>query len=420
MERWISHLLLIVVLLHGSAALAQVGSGAPPPPPDPTPPGQPVYVPPPSSSTWPPAGQPALQPTTPYVPSDGSVLPPPNQPYVPSDQRGYPPPGPYVLAPAEPVYPPPVLWLGPASPSLGLIPGAANPHWDVNVDALWLTRDTGRGVLLGFSQYNDSSHAPAAVQPDSLWSDDVLFPLTPGVRFQLIGRINDRMAIETTAWGFHDWSIGREIYGDPDGETVLAHSDWLHMPNMDNTLGYNYSSQIANVELNQRFKFYSFDPYRGLSWLWGVRYLYLTDDLTLSGSDLYTGGHEDLEWQTKNNLIGAQLGLQWAWGWDRFQLSTEAKIGLYANVYSQHKTDTGSGIADFQPLDVSHNGSDLAAVFEFSVLLRYRVTSCLWLRAGYQYYGVTGVALGPRQLADYDASGSVGFDGLSLGAELTW
>ncbi len=192
------------------------------------------------------------------------------------------------------------------------------------------------------------------------------------------------------------------------------------MPDMDDSLGYTYGSQIANVELNQRFKLYSFNPYRGLSWLWGVRYLHLADDLTLTGSDLYTGGHEVLDWETKNNLIGAQLGLQWAWGWDRFQLSTEAKVGLFANVYSQHGADSGSGIAGFQSFDGSHSGTDLAAIFEFSVLLRYRITSRLWLRAGYQYYGVTGVALGPRQLDGYDAAGSVGLDGLSLGAEMTW
>jgi hypothetical protein len=273
---------------------------------------------------------------------------------------------------------------------------------------------------LGFTQYNDYSHAPPAVQPDSLWTDDTLFPLTPGVRFQLIGRIDDRSAIETTYWGLHDWSVGRQIYGDPSGQTVLAHSTWLQMPDMDDSLGYSYGSKISNVEMNQRFKLFSIDPYRALSWLWGVRYLYLADDLTLTGSDLYTGGREVLDWQTRNNLIGAQLGLQWAWGWDRFQLSVEGKIGLYANIYSQQASDSGSGIPGFQSFDGSHDGTDLAAIFEFSVLLRYRVTSCLWLRAGYQYYGVTGVALGPRQLADYDAGGSVGYDGLSLGAELTW
>ena len=361
-----------------------------------------------------------MQPTAPYVPSDQSVYPGPGTtPYVPSDQTAYPPPGPYAVAPAQPVYPAP--WLGRPSPGLGLIPGHANPHWDINVNALWLTRDTGRGILLGYSDYNGNGQAPRTLRPDSLWTDNVLFPLTPGVRFQLIGRITDRMAVETTAWGFQDWSVGRAIYGDSAGESILANSAWMpQMPDMDDSLGYSYSSQIANVELNQRFKFNSWDPYRGFSWLWGVRYLHLSDDLALTGSDLYTGGRETLDWQTKNDLIGAQLGLQWAWGWDRFQLSTEAKVGLFANVYSQHGTNSATGVADFQSLNVSHSGTDLAALFEISILLRYRITSCMWLRAGYQYYGMAGLALAPRQLADYDTDGSVGLDGLSLGVEMTW
>ena len=258
------------------------------------------------------------------------------------------------------------------------------------------------------------------MQPDSLWTDDVCFPLAPGLRLQLTGRVNDQMAIEAIAWGFQDWSIGRAIYGDPAGQTVLAQSPWLQMPVIDDSLGYTYNSQIANVELNQRFKLFSFDPYRGISWLWGFRYLHEEDDLSLAASDVASGSHEVLDWQTKNNLIGARLGLQWAWGWDRFQLSTEAKVGLYANIYSQHGNDSATGVANFQPFDVSHDGTAFAAIFELSILLRYRITQCLWLRAGYQYYGATGLALAPRQLADYDAGGSIGLDGLSLGAEMTW
>lgn len=56
---------------------------------------------------------------------------------------------------------------------------------------------------------------------------------------------------------------------------------------------------------------------------------------------------------------------------------------------------------------------------EVSLLLRYRVTDCMWLRAGYQYVCVGGLAIGPRQLGGFDDKGTVQFDGLSLGLELT-
>jgi hypothetical protein len=284
------------------------------------------------------------------------------------------------------------------------------------VDALWLERDTGKGIPLGFTSYNPGSNAPQAIPTDSLWSNDVLFPLEPGMRLQLVGRITDQMAIEGTAWGLQQWSIGRTIYGDPAGETVLASSPWLQTPYFDNSLGYTYSSQVANVEINQRFKLWSWNSHQEFSWLWGVRYFYLSDNLALNGSDLFTDTNESLNWQTKNNLIGMQLGLQWAWGWNRFELSTEAKIGLFANVYSQQGTDAVNGTAAF---DMSHSGTDLAELVEVSLLARYRITSSLWLRAGYQYYCVGGLALGPRQLGGYDAGGTVGLDGFSVGLEYT-
>ena len=294
------------------------------------------------------------------------------------------------------------------------MPGENNPRWDISLEALWLERDTGTGVPLGFTSYADGSQA---ANGHNLWSDDVLFPLAPGIRLQLVGRITDQMAIEAIGWGLQQWSVGRTIYGDPESG-VVAYSPWLQAAVFDNSLGYTYTSQVANVELNQRLKLFSIDPYRAFSWLWGVRYLYLSDDFALSGSDLLSGSYEQLNWQTKNNLLGMQLGLHWAWGWDRVELSSEIKAGLFANAYSQHGTDP-QGMVGFQSSDVSHSNTDLSALFELSVALRCRITSCMWLKAGYQYYGMTGLALGPRQLGGYDASGTLGLDGLSIGLELT-
>ena len=113
----------------------------------------------------------------------------------------------------------------PPSPSLGLLPGDASHWWDLSVDALWLERDTGKGALLGSTGYG----GPYGPQADSLWSDDVLFPLAPGVRLQLTARVTDRMAIEACGWGLQQWSVGRTINADPGGG-VLAYSPWLQMP----------------------------------------------------------------------------------------------------------------------------------------------------------------------------------------------
>ncbi|MEN6457436.1 MAG: hypothetical protein ABFC63_00770 [Thermoguttaceae bacterium] len=319
----------------------------------------------------------------------------------------------------------------PASSSSGTPTGSSlnslicprQSHWNVAVDALWLSRTSDRPTEFGWTDYNPYSGAPQAIYTDSLWSDDKVFSFAPGVRLQVAAQMSEWMSIEGIGWGLQQWSVGRTIYGDPDTYSVLAYSPWLQIPlligdGLDDYLSYRYKSEVANAELNQRFQFCPDDPFRSVSFLWGVRYVYLSDDLTLSGSDLYNSVYENLRWQTKNNLVGMQVGLQCARNWDRFQLSLEAKIGLYGNIYSQHGTDTGSATG-FSPMDISHNGTDLAALFEASISARYRITDWLWARAGYQYYGISGLALGNRQLAGYDSGGWVGLDGLSVGLELT-
>jgi hypothetical protein len=403
MNGHICRLLLTCVLFSCVAALAVAQSY--PPSPGAMVPAPPAPSAPPGQSVWPPPALPSS------APPEQSVWPPP----APSQS---PPPGQYLIQPAAPVAPS----APPADGELTIFSsGITVPLWDVSVDALWLERSTSRGVRLGTTDWYPGSHAPPAIPTDWLGSDDVLFPLEPGIRLQLIGQVSDGMAIDVTGWGLQQWSVGRAVYGDPEGLTVLAYSPWLQtsplINGFDDNLAYTYKSQVANVELNQRFRFCTYDPFNTAAWLWGVRYFYLSDDFSLSGSDLTTGTYENLDWQTKNNLIGLQLGMQWTRGWDRFQLNTEVKVGLFANVYSQEGADSVSGPSGAQPYNLSHSGTDLAALFEASIAARYRVTSCLWLRAGYQFYYAAGLATGPRQLGGFDHNGDVGLDGLSLGME---
>ncbi|MEN6556792.1 MAG: hypothetical protein ABFC54_01300 [Thermoguttaceae bacterium] len=314
--------------------------------------------------------------------------------------------------------------LGPSTPSLNALPSpdsalgaglrwsprAFNISWTVAADALWLDRSTPRGIPLGCA-CDDWGYAT-----EHLWSDDRLFCLAPGLRLQLTGQVTDQMSFEVLGWGLQNWSVGRTLYTDPSWGNFWVYSPWLVNEYFDDTLRYRYKSQVANAELNQRFQFLSFEPHRSCSWLWGVRYLHLSDDFSLLGAD-FDGGYERLDLATKNNLVGMQLGLQTGFGGERFQLSVEAKVGLYANIYSQKFAETIGGNLGDAYVDGSHSGTELAALFEMSLLLRYRIAESLWLRGGYQYYGLTGLALGPRQLDGYDADGTVDLNGLFVGVE---
>ena len=335
--------------------------------------------------------------------------------------------------PAQPLWQPSAPWAAPAAPVLVpvpgpgqfvTIPGLETPHWMLVAEALWLERSVGNSVGLGFSAYNGGSGGHYGVT-DSLYTDDVLLPLETGVRLQISRRISDRAAIEASYWGMQQWSVGETIYGDPTNDTVLTFSPWLQLSpaigGMNDHLGYTYSSQVHNAEINERLLLNAYNPYWALDWLWGFRYFHLSDDFTLSGSDQDTGYSENLNYQTNNNLVGMQIGLQGVRGWDRFQVITEGKVGLLANFYTQQGIDSAGGNPPgFTPLDASHNGTDLAALFEVSITARLRVSQYLWLRAGYQFYCVTGLALAPRQLSGQDHGGTVSLDGLSLGLETAW
>ncbi len=284
-------------------------------------------------------------------------------------------------------------------------------------EALALERTVGSSIPMGYTTGAANSH---------LTSDSVHFPMEAGFRMQIASSAwNDNKSIsDFIYWGQQQRWRAAAIYGDPTGDATLIQSPWLQIAKLDHgiddSLGYAGRSRIDNVEANDRIRLTPYDPGWNVNWLWGTRYLRFSDDFTLAGSDVASNNSESLAYQAKNSLIGMQSGLQMLWGADRLQLSTEAKVGLYANFYAEHGTDTGSGTPAITPYDGAQNGCDLAMVFEASALLRYRLVKELWLRAGYQYYCLTGMALAPRQLDGWRHNGVVALDGASLGVELDW
>jgi len=304
-------------------------------------------------------------------------------------------------------------------------------RWEFAADALWLERSIS-GVPLGYTSYNYSSPVyptePAPVL--GLYSNDRPFSLQTGVRLRVNAELDDQRSFEGIFWGLQHWSVSDFIYADPQYNSVLANSPWLQMPSlingMNEYLGYTYTSAVNNAEINQQIEWqpqrYSVS-YMKTSWLWGPRYLHLSEDLALNGSDLEYGYAERLESRTTNDLIGLQTGLRFTRDWDRFQLITEGKVGLFANTYTQRGSDSSEGAdrpADFAAYTLSHSGTDLSALVELSILARLRLGQSLWMRLGYQFYFVSGMATAPRQMDGFDHNASVLLDGLSLGLEATW
>ncbi|MGO9115953.1 MAG: BBP7 family outer membrane beta-barrel protein [Thermoguttaceae bacterium] len=414
----ISFLLSLVFWVSAAAAWSQDV-----PPPLPTPAVAPA-LPSPSSDSQPGTAAPAApsQPApAPYYPPPGSYAPPPGAVMVVPGQPypyAYPPPGPYggpiVMSPR-------VAVLVPAPP-------LPSYEWSATVEALFLERSSGGSTPLGYTYYNSASQLPANLGTDSLYSDDATFPLEAGLRLEISRKFDNDITLAATYWGLQQWSVNNTIYGDPYQETVLAYSPYLQLPTLlhglDDSLGYMYASQVQNVEVDALFRLNPSDPYWEVDWLWGARYVYFSDHLTLTGVDDLNSASEQLDYKTTNNLVGAQTGLLFVHGWSRVQWEAGLKVGLMANIYHQSGSDTASGSsgipAGFTPYNISNNGSGLSGLFELSFAACYRLTDNLGLRLGYQVYDITGLALAPRQLGSFGHGGNVAFDGLSIGLHATW
>jgi hypothetical protein len=316
-----------------------------------------------------------------------------------------------------------------APPPLVLVPAPprASYSWSAAIDALFLERTSGGSIPLGYTYYNPGSNLPGNLPTASLYSDDVYFPLAAGLRLEVSGKLDENITLAATYWGLQQWSVGDTIYGDPYQDTVLAYSPYLQLPTLlkglDNSLGYTYASQIDNFEFNARFRLNS-DPYWQLDWLAGARYVYFADQFALTGVDTLNNASETVAYSTTNHLVGGQIGLLFTQGWSRFQWEVGLKAGLMANIYNQHGTDTASqppgAAAGFVPYDIGNNGCGLSAMFEVSLAARYRIGDNLWLRVGYQFYDITGLALAPRQISSFGHGGNVALDGLSIGLQATW
>ncbi len=135
----------------------------------------------------------------------------PGQPYPP---YVYPSPGPYA---APVVVSPPAMELVPVPPLPSYL-------WSASLDALFLERSSGGSIPLGYTFYNPGSKLPQALPTDSLYSDDVSFPLAAGMRLEISGKLGNDITLAATYWGLQQWSVGRTIYGDPYQDTVLAYS----------------------------------------------------------------------------------------------------------------------------------------------------------------------------------------------------
>jgi len=298
-------------------------------------------------------------------------------------------------------------------------PAGNSTRWYAGVDVLWLARDYPQNVHLAQTVVLDSNFRPVPLAGAPVLTVGNVTDATaqPGMRVNLGYRITESASIELGYFGLQQWN---GVAGIPAGDPPFANSPFLGSSiiygnkSFDTSITARYSSEIHNAEVNLRKSFDAGDW--NASVLGGFRYFNLSEQFCLTGLQTFPNLPqgppppsqtivEHTSATTNNNLFGAQIGgeIGRAWFNNRFGLSANGKVGIFANSASQETTNgarlfTGGGIGT-TTLAAGHGSTDFASLYEGGITATLRVTSRIRVRGGYQVLFVQGLALAPTQLA---------------------
>ena len=221
-------------------------------------------------------------------------------------------------------------------------------------------------------------------------------------------------------------SLNIGYFGVFDQQTAIERTGDLALvvpgfPTGGNPASYNsdYQSQLHSAEINLRQACLG-----RFGLLAGIRYINLQEDLLLSSQlgAIVTLDHYDID--VDNNLIGAQLGTDVCIArWRSLQIDALVKCGFYLNSASQTTRSSLIGV----PTTASNDSFAVAG--EAGIYGTYCINDRWSVRAGYQVFGLHGVALAPEQLqstnlatglAGIDTTGSAFYGGATFSVGYTW
>lgn len=190
------------------------------------------------------------------------------------------------------------------------------------------------------------------------------------------------------------------------------------------TINTTLSSTLQSAEINVRRN----TPHN-VTLLAGFRYVQLRDYLAIDANLGRQIGSTDINFGTRNNLYGFQIGADsvfWRVG-DRFSLEGIFKAGVYGNVatnsiFVQNPGGGGS-------FGTGSRSTSTAFLADFNLVGAYQVTDHWSIRLGYQLLWLSGIATAPEQVhkANFsnghfsvDSGGSALFNGLLTSVEYAW
>nr|WP_275944984.1 BBP7 family outer membrane beta-barrel protein [Bradyrhizobium sp. dw_411] len=315
------------------------------------------------------------------------------------------------------------------------------PVWWTSAEALaWSVKSTPLPPLLttftlGSLSATTGFGGALGVPGTTVLSPDHLgYGVFPGGRLTL-GRWLDfdpRYGVEASGFGLGSRSAGYSVIsgGSPSlrvpfnnvspaglGFPVGSSSFVLADPGFANGSQFTKSSlQFWGIEGNGLYRVYSKDTL-GVSLLAGVRYLDLREGLSIVSTEVQTGGATNGTYigtdnfSTRNQFVGAQVGVKAQQQFGQFDGSLLAKVALGDNYQSVSINGTSSTTGFGLPVGVIPGGiftqstnigqqsrNQFAVVPEAQVQLGYRVTGAFRIFVGYDFLYINNVVRPGNQI----------------------
>ncbi len=324
--------------------------------------------------------------------------------------------------------------------------GVAAQRWfDLSAEAMVLSRSKGAGAR----NFSSLGQSPINASDFVLSSDQVdLDGYRPGL--SLLGNIQvgPGSNVEVGYFGLNKWSDSATVTSAAPGNLFSFFSDYGTNPSNgfddpDRSLAHTllYESSLHSGEVNLRRRWAEPSGFLQGSFLAGIRYFQLGEQLTFSASgtndntsDFNQPRFFRYNVDTKNQLTGFQLGADlWLNLIPGVKVGSELKGGIFGNHATQDTQIVANSLQAFE----SEHASDgrTAYLVQLSNQAVYRLTYHWTLRGSYQLIYVDNVALGPENVNDeppglfipnstrttrVNTDGEIFYTGYTAGAEYTW
>lgn len=299
--------------------------------------------------------------------------------------------------------------------------GDACPRWTAQVDALMLWR--GNVSSFPLLVENDGDF------PTVLNANQIVPDMAVGPRAALLLHLDNEYAIEANY--FYVGSISGTSSFNNDGVPPLYAFDFLSGQFYgDITDGVATSNaSIQSFELNWRRR----PCGHSITWLAGFRWIEWNESLAIRDNftDEVTSGVDRLDSQTRNDLYGAQIGIDALLLnlYDTVRFNSVLKAGVYGNLNAESTVSVGGD--RFEPSDFSATGDQVGFFGEIGINGAVRLSKHVFWRTGYNFFWINGVANAAQQYAVADVAsdppegtielgGSVFLHGVNTGIEVLW